>query len=290
MGAAGARTLKRRIKSVKNTQKITRAMKMVASSRLKVAQRKIEAAAPYTDKMQDILNNLLAAKTDLEHPLTEVRDSVEKILLVHITSDRGLCGSFNTNLNRTAETFISELGKDRVDLFTIGRKGNLFFKKREYTIFDSEDGLTPSMTFVEARQISERIREAFINGKYDEVHICYAKFINPAVQRPTTFRFLPLQPEISKEAEVNQDYIFEPEADQLFNSLIPRYVDTQIYRLLIESLTSEFAARMRAMTIATDNADEVIRDLTIQYNKTRQAAITSELMDIVSGANALENQ
>ncbi len=288
--AGGARELKRRINVVKNTQKITRAMKMVAAAKLKVAQNKIEATAPYTDKMQSILNNLLGATQTLEHPLTSVRQPIDKILLVHLTSDRGLCGSFNTNINRTGQTFVDELGKDRVDLFAIGRRGRDFFHKRGYNVIESKEGLTPKITFTEARQISERIKTAFTNGKYDEVHICYAKFKNVGSQQPTVFRFLPLKPEVSDQIAIQRDYIFEPDAAKLFSSLIPRYVDTQIYRLLIESLTSEFAARMKAMTIATDNADDVIRDLSIRYNKTRQAAITAELMDIVGGANALEGQ
>ncbi|RMH70922.1 MAG: ATP synthase F1 subunit gamma [Gemmatimonadetes bacterium] len=288
--AAGVRELKRRIKVVKNTQKITRAMEMVAAAKLKVAQTKIEAAAPYTDKMQGILNNLLASSGTLEHALTEVRPTVNRILLVLLTSDRGLCGSFNANINRLAQNFIKEQGQDRVDIFAIGRRGRDFFTKRGYNVVDSETGLNPKLTFMDARQISDRIKTAFIHGGYDEVHICYAEFKNVAAQIPTHFRFLPLQPEATEEIQLNNDYIFEPEAATLFNSLIPRYVDTQVYRLLIESLTSEFAARMRAMKTATDNAKDVIRTLTIKYNKTRQAAITAELMDIVGGANALENQ
>lgn len=290
--AAGERALKRRIKVVKNTQQITKAMKMVAAAKLKVAQTKIEAAAPYTDKMEEILNNLLQATQDLTHPLTETRNEIKRVLVVVYTSDRGLCGSFNTNMIRKAQSFIKELqseGKD-VAIYAVGKRGYNFFSKRNYHIQDHEEGLQPSLSFLEAKEISQKIKDLYVNEIYDIVHMCYPKFINTVSIVPSIRQFLPLEPEMPDEEQTasHADYIFEPEAEELFNSLIPRYVDMQFYRLLIESLTSEFAARMTAMTAATDNADEVIRDLTIKYNKMRQSAITAELLDIVGGANALE--
>ena len=289
--AGGARALKRRIKVVKNTQQITKAMKMVAAAKLKVAQVKNEAATPYSDKMQHILDNLLAANQDLQHPLTQARETVKNIALVIITSDRGLCGSYNSNLIRQAQQFISTCKKNdqSVSLYCIGRRGADFFSKRDFQMIDRYTGLTPSITIHDARVISSRIKEFYTDGNFDSVYICYAKFINVVTIRPSVIQFLPLIPE-KKESKlfVAKEYIFEPEADKLFNSLIPRYVDMQVYRLLIESMTSEFAARMTAMTAATDNADEVIRALTIKYNKVRQSAITAELLDIVGGANALE--
>ncbi len=290
--AGGARALKRRIKVVKNTQQITNAMKMVAAAKLKVAQAKVEAAIPYTDKMQEILNNLLQATGELSHPLTEKKDSVKRIILVAFTSDRGLCGSFNTNMIRKAHRFVNDAEKKgwETTLAPIGQRGFKYFSKRKFDILANYTGLEPTLTFRDAKKISEGIKEAFMTGGYDAVYICYPKFRNVVSVIPTTFQFLPLAPGEpgSEEDAAHSDYIFEPEAEKLFNSLIPRYVDMQFFRLLIESMTSEFATRMTAMTAATDNAEEVVKDLSIKYNKMRQSTITAELLDIVGGAKALE--
>ncbi len=289
--AGGARELKKRIKVVKNTQQITNAMKMVAAAKLKVAQTRMEATGPYTDKMQEILNNLLLAAADLSHPLTGKQIEAKRIALVLYTSDRGLCGSFNSNMIRKARTYIAdtEKGGKKVALFTIGRRGNAYFSKRDYDVVADYSGINPSMTFQEAKELSSRIKEIYTGRDFDAVYLCYPKFKNMVTSIPTVFQFLPLVPETAvAENAAQADYIFEPDVEHLFNSLIPRYVDMQFFRLLIESMTSQFAAQMTAMTAATDNAEEVVRSLTITYNKVRQSAITSELLDIVGGVNALE--
>ncbi len=291
--AGSARELKKRIKVVKSTQQITKAMKMVAAAKLKVAQTKIDAAAPYTDKMQEILNNLLKAADNLSHPLTETRAEVEKICLIAYTSDRGLCGSFNSNLIRKAQTFVNEMTKQgkEVSIFPIGRRSLAFFTKNGYKIVDSQIGLKPQMSFANSKAISERVKALYTGGQFDAIYFSYPRFKNIVTSIPTTFQFLPLEPKAaSSDGPVSSqtDYIFEPAADQLFNTLIPRYVDMQFFRLLIESMTSEYAAQMTAMTAATDNASEVIRSLSIVYNKVRQGSITAELLDIVGGVNALE--
>ncbi|OQY26981.1 MAG: ATP synthase F1 subunit gamma [Candidatus Cloacimonetes bacterium 4572_55] len=287
--AGGARALKRRIKVVKNTQQITNAMKMVAAAKLKVAQAKIEAAAPYTDKMQEILNRLLQGTDKLSHPLTVEKEGNNRLALVIFTSDRGLCGSFNSNLIRKGQTFVDSLLKEgkQVSLMAVGERGYAYFSKRKYRVIASHTGLEPKIRFQDCKRIGDRIKELYTEDDFDSVHICYPKFKNTMTVIPTVIPFLPLAAEISPSNESDTDYIFEPEVEKLYNSLIPRYVDMQLFRLLIESMTSEYATRMTAMTAATDNADEVIDNLTITYNKMRQSAITSELLDIVGGANAL---
>ncbi|GAV22209.1 ATP synthase F1 subunit gamma [Carboxydothermus pertinax] len=277
------RDLRRRIKSIKSTQQITKAMKMVAAAKLRRSQEMVVASRPYAKRIKDVLARAAGATTDTNHPLLEKRE-VKSTGYVLITADRGLCGGFNANLIRKAGNELKEFANPK--LVTVGRKGRDFFKKRGYEIVGEFTNLGESISFEAARVIAGFIMEKYLDGTFDEVYLVFSEFVNPLVQRPQTVKLLPL--EAPEEEAGGGEYIFEPSADAVLNTLLPKYVEVQVYRALLESKASEHGARMTAMDTATENATEMIAKLTLQLNRARQAAITKEIAELVGGAAALE--
>jgi len=283
--------VKSKINGVKKTSQITKAMNMVAASKLRGAQEKMEAFRPYTSKFNDAMSNLSGgANTDL-FPLMEKRD-VKTVELVVITSDRGLCGSYNSNIVKRVLTMIAEHEADgkNVSLVCVGKKGYQLLKKTG-KIRTSHTAVMSNFQMFNARQIATDVTEQFINGTVDKVEIVFGAFQSVAVQRPVNVPFLPVQPvEAEGEAEkkISGDYIYEPSTEEIMEVLQPLYLNVIIYHAMLEVGASEHAARMTAMDNATNACKDIVSNLTIIYNKARQAAVTNELMDIVGGAEALK--
>lgn len=277
------RDIKRRIKSVKSTQQITKAMKMVAAAKLRRAQDSVMQARPYTLKLTETLGRLVAVTTDLTNPLLEVREP-QSIGYVVISADRGLCGGFNANILRKANAEIKELGN--VSLVTVGRKSRDFFKRLNRPIKNEFTGLGESIDFAVAKEIANEVMDLYIRGEFDEVYLVYTEFVSALTQNPTTIKLLPVQ--TPEDSEPTIDYVYEPSAEAVIDVLLPKYVETTVYRALLESKASELGARMTAMDSATKNAKEMIDKLTLSFNRARQAAITREISEIVGGAAALE--
>ncbi|GAB4325451.1 MAG: F0F1 ATP synthase subunit gamma [Candidatus Zixiibacteriota bacterium] len=286
------RDIKRRIRSVKSTQQITKAMEMVAAAKLRKAQNRAEQARPYAEKMKQILANLSssvdAGDGNVMHPYFETRE-VKRTTLVLITSDRGLCGSFNANLIRRAARFLEEYSSDSVEMVTIGKRGTQWYRKRPYSIISSHVDFGGNMDFDRARDIARELTDRFESGETDEIYLLYQRFISTARQQITLERYLPIEPEAvaDDESAKRTDYIFEPDPAAIFDDLMPRYAMTMLQTAMAESFAAEHAARMMAMGAATKSAGEMIDALTLQFNKARQGAITKELLDIVGGAEAL---
>jgi F-type H+-transporting ATPase subunit gamma len=290
-----------KIVAVKKTQKITKAMNMVAASKLKGAQEKAEAFRPYANKFADVLGSLSdRIEADEEHapPLLVPRREVKTIDLLLMTSDRGLCGSFNTNLIIKAERFLKEKAEQGVDvrLICMGRKGRDYFRRRKCNIIREHIGIVGGkFGFNVAVNAGQEMIDAFLNGETDEAHVIFSEFVSMARQVPTLSQIVPIvgveKAEEAREAEPAgyiAEHICEPSAEELMAEMLPKQVYVQIFRGLLETSTSEHAARMAAMDNATSNCGEMITSLTLVYNKARQAAITAELMDIVGGAEALK--
>jgi F-type H+-transporting ATPase subunit gamma len=285
---ASMRDIRRRIGVVKNIQQITSAMKMVAAARLRRAQERAETARPYADKMFQMLESLSRAASQVEHPLLEVREETN-IAVVIIGAERGLAGSYNPNLMRAATEFLKGRDPQTINLLIFGRKAEAFFRRKPYKIITASGLPASNIQFADVRDAAVKVRELFSDKEVDAVYLVYAKFINAAVQRPTVLKLLPITPPEAEEGEMEpMEYIFEPDANHLLGRLLPRYVDTQIFRAAVEAVASEHGARMTAMNSATNNAGEVIDTLTLSYNKARQASITKELLEIVGGAEALK--
>lgn len=289
---ATMREIRTRIRSIRNIEKITRAMKLVAAARLRRAQERVHAARPYAEIMQRMMQNLAQGGEGLAHPLLEIREQNNIAALV-CTADRGLCGSYNTNLLRHAMRFLTTYEPEQVRLLTMGRKAEQFFDRRPYAVVDSREmGSGADLSFADVQPIVRQLRDMFEQREVDAVYVIYQKFINPIRQEPTTFQLLPLERPDSDEddatATVQQDIIFEPSPEGLLRSLLPRYVDTQVYRAVAEAIASEHGARMSSMTAATENAGEIIDTLTLTFNRARQSAITTEISEIVTGAEALK--
>jgi len=287
---AALKDIKRKITAVQKTRQITRAMNMVAASKFKAAQTRMENFRPYAAKFMEVLNSL-ALRVDAEnHPLLAVREP-KRIRVLCMTSDRGLCGGFNTNLIKATERFIKEkLHEGReVSLIPIGRKGRDFFRKKA-KVMNTRTDVFSRFDMSLAVEISGDVIPPFIGEEYDELYIIYNEFVNVAVHRPTVVRILPL-PSVGREEEVKPekglDYIYEPSAEALLEKLLPLYVHILIFRALVETSAGENGARMAAMDNATRNCEELIQSMTLKYNKVRQSAITAELMDIVGGTEAL---
>jgi F-type H+-transporting ATPase subunit gamma len=281
--------IRRRIRSVQSTQKITRAMKLVAAAKLRRAQERILAARPYATKMAELLGNLVsAAGTDgAPHPLLEQREGPRRQVVV-ITADRGLAGAFNANIIRHALVLVREASQADLTLVVVGRKGRDFFRRRSYTIKRTMLGFWDQLAFSHAQELADFFIAQYLEGEVDEVHLVYNEFRSVAVQRPVRVQLLPI---VGGEGEGSAaepvDYLYEPGPEAILGDLLPRHVRTQVYRALMESVAGEYGARMTAMEAATKNAKEMIDLLTIQYNKARQEKITKELLDIVGGAEAL---
>ncbi len=289
MGSGALREIKRRINSVKSTAKITRAMKMISSVKLRRYQDAMMAMRPYSDKIQEVLRSL-AGPTEDVHPLMKARPR-QTIEVLVITSDRGLCGAFNTNVLREAHSFINSLKKEgfEVSVSTIGRKARDYFRRREIEPRKTWIGLSGKVTYSAAKDIAVDLIENFLQETFDELYVFYNEFKTVALQRPTRMKLLPLTDIHDQETDEDMsDFLIEPSEEELFNRLLPKSVEVLVYRALLESQAAEEAARMTAMENATNNAEEMIRKLTLEFNKVRQATITAELMDIVGGAEAIK--
>ena len=291
---AALRDIQNRIRAVKNTQKITKAMKMVAAAKLKKVQTRMLDLRPYAEKMHDVLLNLAHGADREAHPLLAFRPRKTVEILV-VTADRGLCGAFNANILKEAQRKINEYMKDgfEVSISTVGKKARDYFRRRDVAVRNSWTGISGNVRYASAQEIADDIKESYVNETVDEVTIVYNAFKSMVAQDITMVKLLPLSPveegeENAAEAEA-ADYIYEPSVEAIFDTLIPKNVDIQIYRALLESSAAEEAARMSAMENATQSCDEMVGKLTLQFNKARQASITAELMDIVGGVEALKD-
>ncbi len=282
--------IRRRIRSVKNTQQITRAMKMVAAARLRRAQERVVSARPYANQILAVLGRVavrMAAKAEERdqpwHPLL-VERPVKRILLVLVTADRGLSGAFNANLIRAAQGYLARHEQEDVSMIAVGRKGRDFFRKHRVNLKSDYVNLFTRLEFSHAQEIAREIIELYGSESVDAVDFIYNEFKSIMAQRLVVERYLPVKPFRPPEGEAVIDYLYEQPAEQIFNSLLPRYVESQVYRALLESQAAELAAKMTAMDAATNNAAELIDSLTLYLNRVRQAAITKEIIEIVSGA------
>jgi F-type H+-transporting ATPase subunit gamma len=287
--------IRRRVRAVKSTQQITKAMKMVAASKLRRAQERIQQARPYASQMLRVLNSLASRVDPSSHPLLDERKTPRangRALLIVITADRGLCGSFNTNVIKAAGTFIVESTEREVVLGLVGRRGRDYFARRGFRVMYEQVNLFAALKFDDAKAIARVAIEAFVNGEVDSVHLAYNEFKSVLQQRVVVERLLPIprdtfSPTGEKGTPQTVEYLYEPAPEELFKHLIPSHVEVQVYRALLESSAAEHAARMTAMDAATRNASDMVEELTLYMNKVRQAAITREIIEVVSGAQAL---
>ncbi|MEX2145990.1 MAG: ATP synthase F1 subunit gamma [Candidatus Rokuibacteriota bacterium] len=284
---ATLRDIQRRIKSVQSTQKITRAMKLVAAAKLRRAQERIIAARPYANKMAELLGNLVTGADDDTHPLLEQREGPRRQIVI-ITADKGLAGAFNSNVIRRSLEFVRASNVTELTLVVVGRKARDFYRRRDFTIKRDMIGFWDRLAFSHAQELADYFMQQYLDKEVDEVHLMYNEFRSVASQRPVRQQLLPIPKPEGEQAEESVDYIFEPSPAAILGDLLPRHVRMQVYRALMESLAGEYGARMTAMEAATKNAKEIIEVLTIQYNKARQEKITKELLDIVGGAEALK--
>lgn len=278
--------IRRRIRSVKNTQQLTKAMKTVSAAKLRRAQERVFSARPYAEQLKRVLGNLTARVEDITHPLLTVRPE-ERILFLVVTADRGLCGAFNSNILRTATTFLREHASQKVTIAAAGRKGRDFFRRRGVTIRAEYVNIFSRLDYGNARDIAENVIQAYSDNEIDAVYIIYNEFKSVIQQRVVTEKLLPVGRSELNESEPQLDYIFEEPPQEIFNRLLPRYVEVQIYRALLESAAAEHGARMASMDTASRNAGDMIDMLTLNMNRIRQAAITREIIEVVSGAGAL---
>lgn len=289
---ATLREIRRRITGVRNTQKITKAMKMVAAARLRRAQEAIISTRPYARKLGELLRHLVT-KVDVNlNPLLVGRET-KNVLLVAVTADRGLCGSFNSNIIKAAVQHLQTQTGVNVKVVAIGRKGSDYFGKRNYDVVGKHVGVFHSLDFSQARAIVQELTNGYLSGQFDKVEIIYNEFKSVIQQRIVIEQLLPIPPEETQPAKdlralAQVDYIYEPSSAEIINAIVPRHLNFQMWRVLLESNAAEQGARMSAMDNATENARELIRDLTLEFNNARQAAITKELLEIVSGAEALK--
>jgi F-type H+-transporting ATPase subunit gamma len=291
---ANLKAIRIRITSVKSTRQITSAMKMVSAAKLRKAQDKIVRLRPYANKLYEMLLSLSQSLSDMEVDNVYGRTSVpEKVLIVVITSNRGLCGAFNTNVIREARRVISENYSEQyrngnLKILTIGKKGYDYFRKQTKNMLPEQNDMLNDLSFGRVEKVAEQIMQSFTAGEFDRVELIYNRFKNAAVQNLTTELFLPVGAVASEMNKVTPtDYIYEPDQAEIIKELIPKSLKIQFYKAVLNSYVAEHGARMTAMHKATDNATSMIRDLTLQYNKARQAAITNQILEVVSGAEAL---
>ncbi len=284
---ATLRDIRRRIRSVESTQKITRAMKLVAAAKLRRAQERILSARPYAMKMAELLSSLVSRAEGEAHPLLVRRPAARKRLVI-ITADKGLCGAFNSNILRGSLAFLREQGETNLTLVVVGKKARDFYRRRQWEVKSEMLGFFDRLAYSHAQELAGGLMQEYLGGEVDEVHLMYNEFRSVTVQRVKREQLLPIEPVAAEErAAGGGDYIYEPSPEAILAALLPRHVTTQVYRALMESVAGEYGARMTAMEAATQNAKEMIGVLTIQYNKARQERITKELLDIVGGAEAL---
>jgi len=293
------RDIKRRIKSIKNIQQITRAMEMVAANRLKKAEARALAARPYAENITSVLSHITESTPEKAHFFNS-KEEAKKIMVILITSDKGLCGAYNTNAIQNTLKFIKENSQKELKLHLLGKKGNNYFKNRPYTIeqYYTDTVEQIGITSLQAgdnkiTEIAAKIISDFEDGVFDEVHLFFTKFKTVMKSIPTGFRLLPIEnidadsEETEEKESMMGDYILEPSSEAIFSNLLPRYIESQLRQAIFESLTAEFAARRVAMIAASENAEEIIGELTQTYNRARQGAITKELLEVVSGSEAL---
>jgi len=282
---ASLKDIRDRIKSVKSIQKVTSAMKMVAAAKVRKAQEKMEQARPYTSALEETINHILPDVNRDDLDLLNVREIKRKAYVI-VSADRGLAGGFNSNIIKVSEKEIAQFGKENVDLFCIGKKARDHFKRRDYNIVESHIDFWSELNFDNAMMIGRSAIEHFTSGKVDEIHVIYNYFVNMAQQEIKSEVLLPLS--YGDVGFEEKDRLYEPSKEVLVSSLVPRHLNIQIWKYLLESYASEQAARMMAMENATTNAGDMIKSLTLEFNKARQAAITTEMLEIVSGAEALK--
>lgn len=290
---ATLRDIKRRIGGVKSTQKITRAMKMVAAARLNKAQDNMINSRPYSRKLSEVLDQLLSVEKNYEHPLLKEKGE-EKIAIVVVTSDRGLCGAFNINVisavnNIINENYSNQKEQNNLSFFCIGKKGRDYFTKHEFNIVEGHVGVLGDLKFEFVSQFNKKLTHHFLNEEFDKIIVVYNKFKSVAQQEVLSVQLYPIKPTTSAiEEEKDINYIFEPDKKNIIDALLPSYLNVQVWNILLNSYAAELGARMTAMEMATENAEEMIHSLQLTYNKRRQAAITNEILEIVSGADALK--
>jgi F-type H+-transporting ATPase subunit gamma len=287
---ANLKEVKTRISSVISTQQITKAMKMVAAAKLRKAQEGIMQMRPYAQKLGEVLENVSGGLDDGENAFVSDRD--EKVLIVAITSDRGLCGPFNSNIFKTTVELIKskyqqQFSAGDLQILTIGKKSTEYFKKRKYNVIDDFSDIFSNLSFDKARVAAEFVMQGYKEEKFDRVELVYNEFKNIGTQILRAEQFLPLQEADHEELNFHHDFIYQPNQEVLIEELIPKSLKVQFYKAILESNASEHGARMTAMDKATENADDILKELRLTYNQTRQAAITKEILEIVAGAEAL---
>lgn len=286
---ASLKSIKKRIVSVKNTRQITKAMKMVSAAKLRRAQENVVAARPYAKKLGEVLQSLAANLEGDLHPLLEKREA-KKLLLIVLTSDRGLCGGFNTNLCKAADRYIKDKTAfyEQISIMTVGRKGYEFLKSR-YTVYKNFSNVLAKPNYQTAVMLAQEVVDGFVAGEYDQVELLFNSFRTVMTQDITFQQMLPVEPEekgLSDETPV--EFIYEPSVGELLAEILPKNIEVQIFKAMLETVAGEHGARMTAMDSASKNANEMIGKLTLQYNRARQAAITTELMEIISGSESIK--
>jgi len=282
--------IRTRIASVKSTQQITKAMKMVASAKLRKAQEKILATRPYANKLQSVVGHLIARVENGDHELLK-KHPADKILLVVVTADRGLCGAFNANIIRHAVAYVQSHSDKDVALYIVGKKGFEYFSRRDYTVFNNKINFFNNLDFLDATEIASNLMASYSKGEFDQIEILFNEFKSAVRQDVTVEQFLPfVADEEMKESASKVDYLYEPGKEEILHQIIPKQLNIQAWKVLLESNAAEQGARMTAMESATDNAEDMISQLTLHYNRARQAAITREISEIVGGAEALKEK
>jgi F-type H+-transporting ATPase subunit gamma len=282
---AKTQDIKRRIRSVRNTMQLTKAMKMVAAAKLRRAQERMLKARPYSQAMLKVLRSLAARANPEEHPLLQVHGD-RKVEVVVVTADKGLCGGFNAGIIRAAETFSRGLFEKELTFYTVGKKGRDYFRRRVNVGRELVDAFRV-VEFSIAQEIAQGLIERYVSGELDQIYLVYNEFKSAIQAKPVVLQLLPIAPEELADGETLDEYIYEPSAEELFTSLLPSYVENQVFQAMLESTAAEHAARMAAMESASKNAGELIDSLTLTMNRVRQASITTEIIEVVSGAEAL---
>ena len=296
MAGGQERILRRRIKSVQSTKKITRAMELIAASRIVKAQARVQAARPYSEQITEVIKNLAAAGAGKSSALLQQREDPRKVAVIAITGDRGLAGAYNATIIRAAERHLQSIDSEGREyaLVTVGKKAQSYFRFRNFDIAESFQGFSDAPSYEDARGIAEFVTGRFEEGEYDRVDLIYTQFLSAGTQRAVIRQFMPLDTSTIEEAAEGDgptaDYEFEPSPDAILERLLPRYAEARLYAALLDAAASEHAARQRAMKSATDNAEELITKLTRVMNRARQDAITTEIMEIVGGAEALSQE
>jgi len=285
---ATLREVKKRIRTVKSTKRITKAMEMVAAAKLRRSQRLVEQTRPYAKKMTEMLTHLAAGSSvDITHPYFELREPKKKTLVI-VSSDRGLCGSFNSNIVRRGINWLRENGLPAVEIVTVGKKGNDILKRRQWEIVGNYTDWTGKLNYSKVQSLVDFLTKRFVSGETDEISIVYTQYLSTVRYKVVVEPYLPLtKPKTGEGTGVHTEYIFEPSPEGIYASLMPRYALTKMVSALVDSFAAEHGSRMMAMGNATTNAGDMIDDLTLVFNKTRQAQITKELLEVVSGAEAL---